>query len=63
MQADLLRNAGGNNSHNVKETEDKMVVMIEKNNTIRDSIEENRARESHAKSPFGSLMNLNGRES
>ena len=40
-----------------------MITLIEKNNEKRDHEEELRVQESHAKSPFGALMNLPGRQS
>ena len=64
MQAKLLRDcAGGNSQTNVKETESKMITLIENNNKTRDIQEDIRAQESHAKSPFGSLLNLPARQS
>ena len=40
-----------------------MKKLIEENNKKRDNEEEQRVQESHAKSPFGSLFNLPGRQS
>ena len=40
-----------------------MKTLLHQNNELRDREEEIRAAESHAKSPFGSLFNLPGRQS
>ena len=64
MQAKILRDvSGGNTATQQKEQEQKMQTLIEKNNDKRDHEEEVRVAESHAKSPFGSLFNLPGKQS
>ena len=64
MQARLLKDVQlGNTSYQKEEQQKTMITLIEKNNEKRDKEEEVRAAESHAKSPFGSLFNLPGRQS
>ena len=64
MQARLLKDVQlGNTSHQKEETVTTINKLIVENNEKRDRQEEVRVAESHAKSPFGSLFNLPGRES
>lgn len=64
MQARLLRDVQlGNTSYQKEEQEKQMKTLIQENNEQRDREEEVRVAESHAKSPFGSLFGLPGRQS
>ena len=64
MQANLLKNVQlGNTSYQKEEQEKQMKTLIHENNEQRDREEEIRVAESHAKSPFGSLFGLPGKQS